>query len=238
MPKSNVDYATDNITVYREPCQFQCRYCWAWRIPLFSTRVTKGSYDPFEEASKYAKMRTPRIIVVSFTNDPYPPREKMLERTRRVLGILALNKLHKVLVLTKNPILALRDLDVFGEHRNMWLGSTVISLRQTDWEPYAPHPLERLKALRFAHNKGVKTWLSIEPIIPGVTDAEAIIRESLSYIDWYVLGSFNYSERLAKIPKSQLKKWYKEEIPKAVKLLEEHGKPYHIKKELQNIIQF
>jgi len=177
MPRSGVDYATDNITVYREPCPFRCRYCWSWNIRLFSSRVMRGKYDPFEEATRYAKMHVPRTIVVSFTNDPYPPREKNLERTRTVLGILALNKLHKVLVLTKNPILALRDLDIFGENKSMWLGSTVISLEWTDWEPNAPHPMERLKALRFAHNKGTNTWLSVEPIIPGITDLEAIIRE-------------------------------------------------------------
>ncbi|RLG77838.1 MAG: hypothetical protein DRO12_01065 [Thermoprotei archaeon] len=236
MPKSSVDYATDNITVYRSPCPYRCRYCWAWRIPLFRSRIRRGHYDPVKEAERYARTGEPRTIVVSFTSDPYPPVEKSLRKTRRVLEALARNPRHKVMVLTKNPQLALRDLDIFLRHPNMWLGTTVISLEPTDWEPYAPSPEERLSALKSAHSKGVRTWLSVEPIIPRTTYPELIVGETLDYVDWYVLGAFNYSGRLAKMGKDVLKGWYRDHVVQAISILRSHGREFHIKKELRKYL--
>ena len=237
MPKSSVDYATDNITVYREPCPFNCIYCWAWRIPLFKSRIERGLYDPIEEARKYAGMRKRRVIVVSFTSDPYPPKEKILERTRKVLEVLASNPKHRILVLTKNPQLALRDLDIFKSHPDMWLGTTVISLERTYWEPHAPSPEERLAALELAHDEGVKTWLSIEPIIPSITYPERIVIETLDYVDWYVLGAFNYSKRLGGVGEASLKDWYRLHVNNAVQILVHESKPFHIKKELKRYLE-
>ena len=237
MPRSSVDYATDNITVYREPCPFYCRYCWAWRIALFRSRIERGLYDPVEEARKYVGMKKRRVIVVSFTSDPYPPKEKVLERTRKVLEVLALNPKHRILVLTKNPQLALRDLDVFKSHPDMWLGTTVISLKPTDWEPYAPSPEERLAALKLAHSEGVKTWLSIEPIIPGITYPELIVAETMDYVDWFVLGAFNYSKRLGGISEAALREWYRTHVFDAIQILKDNGKGFHVKKELRRYLE-
>jgi len=236
MPRSSVDYATDNITVYRRPCPYACKYCWAWRIPLFKSRIERGLYNPLEEAEKYARMKKRRVIVVSFTSDPYPPYEKVFERTRQVLDILASNPRHRILVLTKNPRLALRDLDIFKDHPDMWLGTTVISLKPTDWEPYAPSPGERLAALKIAHSEGVKTWLSIEPIIPGVTYPEHIVFRTLDYVDWYVLGAFNYSKRIAGMSERVLKAWYEVHVVDAIETLKANNKEFHIKKELRKYL--
>jgi len=144
------------------------------------------------------------------------------------------------MILTKNPALAIRDiLDVQMnlKHPNFWLGTTVISLEATGWEPKAPPPTERLNALEFAHtSKGiVKTWISIEPIIPGTTDPFEIIRKTYRYTDWYVLGAFNYAYRFG-FEKSDLKRYYELYIPEAIKLLESLGKPYLIKKELKRLL--
>jgi len=236
MPKSSVDYATDNITVYRRPCPYGCLYCWAWRIPLFKSRIERGLYDPLEEAARYARMGKRKIIVVSFTSDPYPPYEKVFKKTKQVLETLASNPRHRILVLTKNPRLALRDLDIFKSHPDMWLGTTVISLKPTDWEPYAPSPEERLEALKIAHSEGCKTWLSIEPIIPKVTYPEHIISETLDYIDWYVLGAFNYSKIIANVNKTMLKIWYEAHVVEAIKALRSYGKEFYIKKELRKYL--
>jgi len=235
VPKSGVDYATDNITVYRRPCPYGCLYCWAWRAPLFSSRIARGSYDPVREAERYARMGSRRTVVVSFTSDPYPPQEEALGVTRRVLGALSTSN-HKVLVLTKNPALALRDLDIFKSHRDMWLGTTVTSLQLTRWEPEAPDPRRRLEALRAAHEEGVRTWLSIEPIIPGATYPEAIVSETLDYVDWYVLGALNYAKRVAGIGEGALRAWYEAHVVEAVEVLKSRGKPFHVKEELRRLL--
>lgn len=236
MPRSSVDYATDNITVYRQ-CWFGCRYCWAWRIPIFRSRIQRGSYDPLEEARRYLYTYN-RIIVVSFTADPYPPIEEEKQLTRKVLSILSKSR-NRVLVLTKNPILALRDIDIMLQG-DIWLGTTITTTDDkaaSDWEPRAPPPSARLRALYEAKRKGVKTWISIEPIIPGTTYPEIIIRKTLWYVDWYVLGSLNYVKQLKlAFREEDLRQWYEKHVKPAIKLLKELNKPFHIKKELRKYL--
>ena len=239
MVRTKVEYATDNITTYRF-CVHGCKYCWAWNIALFRKRIERGRYDPVSEARKYLH-RTNRVIVVSFTADPYPPIEREKEITRKVLEVLSKNPANRVLILTKNPRLALRDLDLMWNHGDMWLGSTVIVLDKTEWEPYAPEPMDRLKALKFAKKKklGIKTWLSIEPIIPKLTWVEDIVNEALDYVDFFVLGAFNYTKQLGvKFIDEELKiKWYRKHVPKAIELLKKYNKRFLIKRELRRYLQ-
>ena len=237
MPRSSVDYATDNITVYRF-CPYQCRYCWAWRLGIFRSRIERGKYSPIEEATRYL-YKYNRVVVVSFTSDPYPPQEAEKQLTRKVLEVLALNRRNKVLILTKNPALALRDTDVMKKHGDMWLGTTITTIDDSaasDWEIKAPPPSMRLKALYEAKKKGVKIWLSIEPVIPGTTYPETIIRKTW-YVDWYVLGAFNYVKQLGFRYSEDLRAWYLKHVKAAIKLLESLNKRYYIKKELRRYLQ-
>ena len=247
LPRSSVEYATDNITVYRY-CGYSCVYCWAWRIPLFRSRISRGRYDPVSEAEKYLKIKEKRTIVVSFTSDPYPPIEILEKRTRKVLEVLSKAKQHKILVLTKNPALALRDIDLMKKHGNTWLGTTVITLNEKiagKIEIGHATPLTRLLALAAAHDR-IKTWISIEPIIPYITYPEDIIEATRDYVDWYVLGAFNYYNRIklpkvnryipSKFTKRELETWYRIHVPKAIKLLKEYNKPFFIKKELKKYL--
>jgi len=239
MPRTSVEYATDNITVYRY-CLYQCRYCWAWNLPLFRKRIYSGKYDPVKEAEKYVRIKDKRVIVVSFTSDPYPPDEVSERKTRKVLLTLSKTN-HKVMVLTKAPNLALTlDLDVFVfSNAEMWLGTTAIVLDKTSWEPLAPEPMVRLNALKYAKKFGIKTWLSIEPIIPKLTWPEEIVEETLDYVDFYVLGSFNYAKQLGyKFVDEELKaKWYRKHVVNAIEILKEHNKQFIIKKELKKYLQ-
>lgn len=206
---------------------------------MFARRIASGKYDPVREAEKYLRTEG-RTIVVSFTSDPYPPEEARLGRTRRVLEVLSRNPRNRVMLLTKNPLLALRDLDLMLRHGDMWLGTTVTTLSDElagSLEPGAPHPRARLEALRVAHEAGVKTWLSVEPIIPLATTLK-VVCESMEFVDFYVLGSLNYAERLGLLEGDSklLESWYKALVPRMVEVLERHNKQYIIKKELKRYL--
>jgi len=236
--RTGVDYATDNITVYRF-CKYNCRYCWAWRVQLFRTRIERGRYDPVQEARKYLRRRD-KVIVVSFTSDPYPVVEMYKKLTRRVLLTLSSNPRNRVLILTKNPLIAVRDIDVMLKHGDMWLGTTIITLNDeiaSFWEPKAPPPSARLEALRYAKSKGVKTWISIEPIIPNVTYPLDIVEETVDFIDFYVLGALNYA-KLLKISLSEgaLKSWYRDYVIPTISTLRGYSKDFFIKKELKRYV--
>jgi len=227
--RSRVEYATDQITVYPR-CPYSCRYCF-WRVPVMASRLLRIRPKPLVEARRYLRSRRRRTIVVSFTTDPYPPQEAELKLTRKTLEILSRARKHKVLILTKNPPLALRDLDLMLAHGDMWLGTTVIVLDiESPLEPLAPPPYARLRALKEAHNRGVKTWLSIEPIMPDLTDVQAIVEETLDYVDMYVFGALNYARQLGlREPRPHD---YEPVLP-VLTLLSDLGKPFVVKKELR-----
>ena len=198
----------------------------------------RGKYDPVKEAERYLRVWDPRTIVVSFTSDPYPPVEKKNRLTRRVLEVLSEARQHRILVLTKNPILALRDFTIMKKHGDMWLGTTLISVDKTELEPKAPKPSDRRLALYIAKKKGLKTWLSIEPIIPQITDPVEIIERTLDYVDYYVLGSFNYTKILGfEITEDEKKAWYRKHVLEAISLLKSYGKRFFIKKELRRYLK-
>ena len=227
MPKSGVEYATDQITVYRY-CPYMCLYCYVWRNKLFASRVQRGRYDPVKEALKYSR-RAGRTIVVSFVSDPYPPEEREKMLTRRVLEVLAKTR-NRVMILTKNPILALRDLDIM-RRGDVWLGTTITTLHEwRKYEPKVPSPYERMDALRRAHEEGIKTWISIEPLLPQ-PDPSLILKLTAGYTDYYVVGALNY--RLLGFTKRQLREFYNRYVPRMIAMLEEWGKPCTIKKELK-----
>jgi len=235
MVRTGVEYATDQITVYKF-CPYNCKYCWAWNTMLYSYRIRRGKYSPIEEARKYLRSRKRRTIVVSFTSDPYPPIEKENKLTRKVLEILSKAKKHRILILTKNPELALRDLDLMKAHGDMWLGTTLTSTHPNIYEPNAPTPIQRMNALYKAYKHGVKTWISLEPIIPDITYPETIIMLTYAFTDFYVLGALTYNRELLDISRHRLKKWYNKHVPRAIKFLELKHKKYHIKNNLKKYL--
>ncbi|MBW2636274.1 MAG: radical SAM protein [Deltaproteobacteria bacterium] len=232
MGRSRVEYATDQITVYKPPCPFKCRYCF-WNVPLMRARAERIDPRPIEEAIAYARSGVRRTIVVSFTTDPYPYVEQRNRLTRKVLEILSGTR-HRVLILTKNPKLALRDLDLMVRNNDVWLGTTITYLYDNNLlEPYAPPASKRLEALYEAHEEGVKTWISIEPILPPMTNVREIVEATSDFVDWYVLGAFNYAKQL-RLPEPSRKDYLEVLIP-GLEALRDAGKKYLVKRELREL---
>jgi len=260
MPRTSVDYADYNITIYRH-CPYQCLYCWAWRVPLNAKRIQSGRYDPVMEAEKIArKCRKRERVVVSFTSDPYPFQEAWMNTTRWVIAKLRRYGCPTVMMLTKNPVLALKDRDTMLSHIvdaeyyvETWLGTTITSAFDPTSiiiEQNAPRTSLRLRALREYQNQGGYVWISIEPIIPIEQPPfypSVIVKKIIDTLDpekikLVVLGRLNYihivKKYLPELPSEDkatyFYKWY---VPEAVDILKEHSIPFHIKKELQRVIK-
>jgi DNA repair photolyase len=225
LTKTSVEYATDQITIY-PTCPFKCKYCWAsTELMRYRTRNPR----PIEEAKEYAKAKNAKTIVISFTSDPYPPIEIEEEKTKQVLEIL-LPTIHEILILTKSDLVQ-RDFNLLSRYDNVGLGMTVTALSGIPDEPYAPSNEIRIETLRRAHEIGIKTWMSIEPSLPGVTNWIEIINDTYPFVDKYVLGKLNYA---SKFGYEEIRNgYYKKPLDEAIKLLKDLGKQYHIKSELE-----
>jgi DNA repair photolyase len=105
---------------------------------------------------------------LSFITDPYQPIEKDLNITREALKILMANDL-TVTILTKGGTWGLlRDKDLLQMNpANSWAVSLTCSNPEVSnkWEPFAAPPEERIDSLKIAHELGINTWVSFEPVL-------------------------------------------------------------------------
>lgn len=108
------------------------------------------------------------VVGISFATDCYMD-GRAGEITRGVVSTLAKHEKY-ARVLTRNPILALQDLDVFieaGEY--VTIGSSIPCMDQEQVaaiEPRAPAPEHRLRGLKEFNDYGVQTFVSMSPTYP------------------------------------------------------------------------
>lgn len=112
-------------------------------------------------------------------------------------------------------------------------GITLISLNEDfrkEFEPGAAPYKDRIERLRFLHDKGFKTWVSIEPYpTPNVIaqDLKGILRR-VSFADKIIFGRLNYNRLVTQYPSHV--EFYDQMAQLVADYCEKHGQKYHIKK--------
>ena len=191
------EYSPLAMNIYKG-CSHGCVYCYAPAATYTQRAVFHSNPQPrnnfFQELGKdLIKFRgDKRPILLCFTTDPYQPIEETAKLTRYSLKKLIENG-NAVKVLTKGGIRAVRDFDIM-KTGNCIFGATLTFLDETqslEWEPFAAPPSDRIKALRLAKEAGIKTWVSLEPVIDPEQVYE-IIKATHEFIDLYKVGKINY----------------------------------------------
>lgn len=153
-------------------CPHGCLYCYASSyIPHFSRCRPKA--DLLRRLSREAaKVQPGRLVAMSNSSDPYPPLEEETQLSRSCLEILRARRL-SVQVVTKS-CLAARDADLLADMRSC-VAMTLTTLDDSisrNLERGAPLPGQRLRAMKRLVDAGVPVSARIDPIIPGINDAE------------------------------------------------------------------
>ena len=153
-------------------CPHGCLYCYARSyIPHFSCCRPKADL-PRRLDREAARVPPGRLVAMSSSSDPYPPMEEELCLSRSCLKILRDRGL-AVQVVTKSCLVA-RDAHLLAGMR----ASVAITLTTLDdsisriLESGAALPGQRLKAMEKLAALGVPVSARIDPIIPGINDAE------------------------------------------------------------------
>ena len=187
------DYA---INIYTG-CPHRCYYCFAPNVLHKQKEQFHSCVEPrkdiVEEVQKQIEREsiTGKLIHLCFTCDPYP-KGCDSSATREIIKILKETGNH-IQILTKNGEDALRDFDLLDE--NDWFGVTFAGYTGRsesfipEEEPGAGTPLSRLMALRKAHDKGIKTWISMEPVLD---EHSVLALLGAPYIDLFKIGKLNY----------------------------------------------
>lgn len=234
-PKARAkEYGDLAINIYTG-CPHRCYYCFAPNVLHRTKEAFHSCVEPrngIVEAVKHqldAEKITDKLIHLCFVCDPYPINYDTTP-TREIIKAIKESGNH-VQILTKGGFLAERDFDLLDSKDNF--GVTYAGyengklFESPKSEPNASAPNERLHSLKIAHNLGIKTWISCEPVLNAM-DIENFLGLNVNYIDLYKIGKLNYHP-------SDIS--WKEFGRKCERILQSNGQKYYIKDDLRKEMQ-
>lgn len=225
------EYAPLALNLYAG-CPHGCRYCYAPdvvrrdRVEFHELAYTRpGILDTLARDLKSERELTmDHPVLLCFTSDPYHPGDTSATRE----AIIALHAYgHPVHILTKGGLRAGRDFDLLGVLLQDALAATLTFTSSRDsqkWEPLAAPPEERLAMLERAHDRGITTWASLEPVIDPPQSLE-LIKFAAPFTDLFKVGTWNHDAQARTIDWANFGR-------RAIGDLEALGKPYYIKRDL------
>lgn len=228
------EYAPLATNPYRG-CGHGCAYCYVPKV----LRMDRPEFDAAAyprpnflaaleaDAVKYRRAEITTQVMLSFTTDAYNPLDTSL--TRPTLEILQRYGLG-ICTLTKGGMRATVDIDLFRPDRDAF-ASTMTSLDDrfsSKWERGAALPGDRMKALKMFHDRGIFTWVSLEPTI-DVESSLAIVDATHEFVDLYKVGRVNY------LPMTKTTDWQDYTL-RMIDKLQALGKAHYIKKDLQKYL--
>jgi DNA repair photolyase len=228
------EYAPLACNPYRG-CGHQCAYCYVPKV----LRMSREEFDTgaverpgflsklTADARKYRQAGITEQVMLSFTTDPYHPGDTSLtSETIRVLQGHGLG----VCTLTKGGARALRDLDLFRPDRDAF-ASTLTTLDDQfslKWERGAAMPRERIATLRAFHDRGIFTWVSLEPTL-DCESSISIVESTHEFVDLYKIGRANY------LPMTSTTDW-ESYTHRMIDVCQRLGVKHYIKKDLQRYL--
>lgn len=224
------DYALNIYT----GCPHNCYYCFAPSVLRREKEAFHGDVRPRDNIVEEVRAQlertkmTGKLIHLCFTCDPYPKGYDS-SVTREIIKLIKGSGNH-VQILTKNGEDAQRDFDLLDE--NDWFGITWAGYENLhgdcipDEEPGTGNLIYRMNALSNAAFKGIKTWVSAEPVL-NPTDVLDIIKK-WDFVDKWKIGKLNYHP-------SDIN--WKEFGTKAEALCVSLGKNFYIKESLRKAME-
>jgi DNA repair photolyase len=169
-----------------------------------------------------------KSVQLCFTTDPFMFGYEEVGQ----MSLAAIKKLNnagiKCVVLTKG----LLPLELAEQNPENEYGITLISLDEDyrkQVEPGAAPYENRIAALKALHDKGCKTWVSIEPYpTPNLIEQKLDkILDAVSFVDKIIFGRTNYNKEVTAFPNRKL--FYNQQAEVVVNFCVQMGKNYHIK---------
>jgi DNA repair photolyase len=164
-------------------------------------------------------------IMLSFATDPYHPGDTTL--TKAVL-LTFLDFDLPFCTLTKGGTRALRDIALFRPKRDAF-AATLTTLDDgfsLKWERGAPLPGDRIAALRAFRERGIFTWVSLEPTLDVEASIE-IVRATHGFVDLYKIGRANYLKEITRTTD------WRDYTLRIIDICQRLGAKHYIKRSLQ-----
>ena len=156
--------------------------------------------------------------------------EEVCDLSLKIIDKLNLNEI-RCTVLTKG-IFPREIAKMNGFSRNNEYGVTLVSLDETfrkSYEPNAAPFKNRVQSLKYLHDKGYKTWVSMEPY-PTPNFIEQDLKEILdavSFVDKIIFGRINYNAKVSEFKNA--KEFYSSLACSVINFCKKNRIDYHIK---------
>lgn len=141
------------------------------------------------------KKKIDKQVLLCFSGDPYCQKEMELGVTRQVLELFVKYDVPTA-ILTKGGHRCLRDYDLLIRLKRFKIGATLTYAtyqESKENEFGASEPFDRLRTLRTFREKGVTTFISLEPVI-SIRNVEEIINQTGNFVDYYKIGKMNHQK--------------------------------------------
>ncbi|MBT9131240.1 MAG: hypothetical protein DDT41_01544 [candidate division WS2 bacterium] len=230
------EYCNLAVNLYRG-CSHGCIYCWGPQVLKINRAEFVNEPKPRENIlERLAKecMGFPNFpekkesVLLSFTSDPYQLLNDSLSLTRKAIKMLK-NAGYSIMLLSKAGKKAEQDFDLLDAGDSV--GATLTFIDEGDslkWEPAASLPAERFAMLKNAKNKGIGTWVSLEPVIEP-EQTLGIVELTHEFVDIYKVGTLNYHSG------KNLINW-REFALRIIEILNKYNCDYYIKNDLQKYL--
>lgn len=236
--KTGVEYGDYTIN-HVLGCSHGCNYpCYAYQMAKRFGKVK--SYDEWIKPTIVAntlellEKELPKfegkinVLNLCFSTDPFMMnQDKIIELSMEILKRL---NAHDIVcsVLTKG----LLPIELEKLSKKNQYGITVVTLDddfRKKMEPGASQIDERIRSLKVLHEKGCKTWVSIEPYpTPNfITQNLKVILESINFVDKIIFGRMHYNKQVSMY--NEYKQFYNQCAGEVISFCDEKSIEYHIK---------
>jgi len=210
-PKGRAQEYADFAANPYKGCAHACRYCYGPNMMRTTSAKFHGNPQPRrgfvgeldKAVAKFAAgPNADKPIFLAFSCDAFQPIEAEHKLGLRSCEILVKHGL-RVAVLTKGgmktakPALDALAADPRGPERHWWGTTLTVGSggHAAYWEPGAALPTERVELLKAARAKGLRSWVSFEPVIkPDSTMQMIRTLSALGLMDHCAIGKLNYMD--------------------------------------------
>jgi len=236
--KTGVEYG-DYTMNHVQGCSHGCKYpCYAFLQKKRFGQI--ASYEQWREpylvsnTLEVLDREIPRLkskiksVQLCFTTDPFMYGYDEIKQ----MSLAAIKKLNdadiKCTVLTKG--LLPTELSTYSKDNEY--GITLISLDEgyrERVEPGAASYASRLAALKFLHDMGCKTWVSVEPYpTPNLIDQDLDeILQTIAFTDKIIFGRTNYSKEVSSY--TDHREFFDAQAKRVIDFCQKNNIQYHIK---------
>lgn len=229
------DYTMNHVLGCSHGCKFPCyAYMMKKRFGQISSyedwmepRLVSNTLELLDKEIPKLKDKI-KSVQLCFTTDPFMYQYEEIAK----MSIAAIKKLNnagiKCNILTKGIL----PIELAKFSPNNEYGITLISLDEQyreKMEPGAAPYADRILAMRKLHEKGCKTWVSMEPYpTPNIIQQNLQdILETISFTDKIIFGRTNYCKEVTAY--KEQKEFYNQKALEVIEFCNNRNIKYHIK---------